>query len=686
MKAVTKVFLVLAAIAGVISGCATKSEFKDLKNRMDVLESNKIQSIEGQISSIDTSIGLLDQTDDQLEGYINALKQQVLELEGDCGEERETLEAAIKALQTEDDSLDKRIAELKYYTDSTLTDAKDWVKATIETLEEEYSKTVDVIAGIQANLDTLHTSITNEYKQAIEEAIGKSAESMKLWVNEQLTGYYDIATMNTKLDSLKSAINNQINEQSGDIEELIGQNTKDIETLESDLKQAKTDITEAYKKAIEEAITNYDGTITKTIQDEIDSVNETIDALDGRVTDLETAVSDLENRMDEVEKALKSLASIAHIPTYQDRKERVPYSVTGINATPEEVTLNFDVHPASSAKAIADAYSTAISAKAVFTLTRATAGQFVEMKVTGATADADKGILSVTLSAENLAGTEFLLGRLEASVVVRIATGYSNIQSDYIGLVPGGANATYMQYLYSEYDTDNDDKLSATELENVTELDLTDMGLTTLDITPFPNLEELMILGNPDLTKVACISFDSIMNCSVRCDEHTLFYIDGKQIKLEDYETTIDGVIWKQFNLDARIGDIKGNKYYGYQIADYYVKGLTVNICPDGYHVSTKDELTSLVKNYELDSYAGKSGIWASGSQDMKSGSSRIFIPHADDITRQLTSTSFDRSYNPVWYMEMNEKNDSFITFDYGKYDRGDMDVTLGWVRCVKDY
>ena len=164
MKAITKVFLVLAAIGGVISGCATKSEFKDLEERMDVLESNKIQSIEGQISSIDTSIGLLDQTDDQLDGYIKALKEQVLELEDSTSRERETLEAAIKALQTEDESLHKQMEELKGYVDTELNGVKDWASATFVTLEE-YNKTVDVIADIQANLDTLHTSITNEYQQ-----------------------------------------------------------------------------------------------------------------------------------------------------------------------------------------------------------------------------------------------------------------------------------------------------------------------------------------------------------------------------------------------------------------------------------------------------------------------------------------------------------------------------------------
>ena len=434
-----------------ISGCATKSEFKDLKNRMDALESNKIQSIEGQISSIDTSIGLLDQTDDQLEGYINALKEQVLELEVSEGEEREALEAAIKALQAEDESLHKQLEELKAYVDTELNGVKDWASATFVTLEE-YNKTVDVITGIQAKIDSLQVDIAEEYQAAIKEAIEKSAESMKTWVNEQLTGYYDIATMNTKLDSLKSALEKQIKEQNGEMEEQIAQNTKDIEALESELEKTTEDITDAYEEAIKEAIEDYNGTITTAIQNAIDGVNTKIKGLDERVSDLETAVGKLEDRMDEVEKALKNLASITYIPKYADGIERVGYHQTEKPAKfviAQTITLRFDVYPATCADSIAIAYRKSVedktpsplSARAVYTLTKANASDFVNLDITNVEAEKDKstnkstGVLYVTISPAAL-DRDFILGNLEASVVLKVSTGYSNIQSDYIRLAP----------------------------------------------------------------------------------------------------------------------------------------------------------------------------------------------------------------------------------------------------------
>ena len=435
MKVITKVFLVLAAIGGVISGCATKSEFKDLKERMDALESDKIQSIEGQISSIDTSIGLLDQTDDQLEGYINALKEQVLTLEVNCGEERESLEAAIKALQAKDESLHKQMEELKAYVDTELNGVKDWASATFVTLEE-YNKTVDVITGIQAKVDSLHNDIAKEYEAAINKAIEKTAKSMESWVNEQLTGYYDIATMNTKLDSLKSALEKQLKEQGGDLEEQIAQNTEDIEALESELEKTAEEITSAYEDAIKDAIEENNGTITQIIQKAIDGVNTKIKGLDERVTKIDEAVTKLENRMDEVERTLKNLASITYIPTYSDNKARVHYDLSGSDYIGNNLDLDFDVYPATSADAIVTAYqkdNSALSARAVYTLTKASAGEFAYLEILNV--KADDGILKVQVSTEKL-DNDFFRGYLAAALVLKLTTGYNNLQSDYVHLTP----------------------------------------------------------------------------------------------------------------------------------------------------------------------------------------------------------------------------------------------------------
>ena len=666
---------------------------------MDALESDKIQSIEGQISSIDTSIGLLDQTDDQLEGYINALKEQVLELEADCGEEREALEAAIKALQAEDESLHKQMEELKAYVDTELNGVKDWASATFVTLEE-YNKTVDVITGIQAKVDSLHNDIAKEYEAAINEAIEKTAKSMESWVNEQLTGYYDIATMNTKLDSLKSALGKQLKEQGGEMEEQIAQNTEDIEALESELEKTAEDITDAYEDAIKDAIEENNGTITQSIQKAIDGVNGTINTLAGRVTDLETAVGKLEERMNEVERTLKNLASITYIPKYSDGIERVEYSVSNLlnitsGVTAKDLTLRFDVYPTAYADSIVTAYGknkSILAARAVYTQTRAEAGNYVSFDIKSVVADnVNKGVLSVTVSPAAL-DTDFLMGNLEAALVLKVTTDYSNIQSDYIRLIPGNS----IKDLYNECDTDNNGIIEGTELDllaNVTTLDLSDLRLTSLDLFKFTGLTTLNICDNPDLktlnltnntnlTKVICSSFDYIINCTVNCAETTLFYTpDGKQIKLEDYETVIDGVTWKQFNVGARIGDIKGSLLNFSQAS---------TSCPRGYGLPTKDQLGNLTREIggsKCTLYHGINGRWFSGSKSYSSDIPAVFLPF----------TSSDTSYGQIayyWSCETYSHNTSYAIYiikhllsgeDFPKGTIQGRSLTMSEsVRCVK--
>ena len=66
-------------------------------------------------------------------------------------------------------------------------------------------------------------------------------------------------------------------------------------------------------------------------------------------------------------------------------------------------------------------------------MTKATAGDFVNLSVSNVTSS--DGILTVTVSPDGL-DEDFFDGKYEASLVLKISTGYNNIQSDYIGLVP----------------------------------------------------------------------------------------------------------------------------------------------------------------------------------------------------------------------------------------------------------
>ncbi len=122
---------------------------------------------------------------------------------------------------------------------------------------------------------------------------------------------------------------------------------------------------------------------------------------------------------------------------------------TQTQATVKDLTLRFDIRPADCADSIALAYAkylkntkldSPLKARAVYTLTKAAAaGDFVNLDIKSVAAEKDQstkkstGVLSVTVSPASL-GTEFFQGALEASLVLSVSTGSSDIQSDYIRL------------------------------------------------------------------------------------------------------------------------------------------------------------------------------------------------------------------------------------------------------------
>lgn len=66
MKLFTKLFLILAACAATVAGCATKSDIDGLQDQIDRLKADQIQTITGQIAAIQTSITSLKSTDEEL--------------------------------------------------------------------------------------------------------------------------------------------------------------------------------------------------------------------------------------------------------------------------------------------------------------------------------------------------------------------------------------------------------------------------------------------------------------------------------------------------------------------------------------------------------------------------------------------------------------------------------------------
>ena len=378
-------------------------------------------------------------------------------------------------------SLSEMETKLKTQWESDIKTAIAPVKKQIE--DAVTSITNEYTSAISA----AKSEVTDAYRAEMKVEISKLEESLKAWVNSKFDSYWTIAETQAKLDAQKSDLEAQLKSQKEYLEGLINnlkpgssesENrtlidnlTKELETvkktasdnasaikaLRSDLTKATEDITKAYKEAITSAINEYDGTITgkidskiselnSAVDSKVSEINSRIDALDTRVKTLEDSLSEIKSQIsalqDEIN-ALKSklsniigrMVSISHIPTYADGMENVSYTMSGTTIVPGSFTLRFEIQPASLAADLAANWNTALSVKAVYTRTRAAAGDFVTLQVEGATAS--DGILSVTVSAAGL-DDAFFRGNIPANARLKISDGTNEVLSEYIRLIPDG--------------------------------------------------------------------------------------------------------------------------------------------------------------------------------------------------------------------------------------------------------
>ena len=439
---------------------------KELKGYIDNLTATA-SSLQEQINATNTKIG---EVKVALQNEISTAKAEVLAeleaLETELKNELAQINATIETLKAKDAELDKKIAELKTYVNTELGKTTDWVNATFATLEQ-YNALVSEVATIKEQIKAINQSITdletrltakiNEdiasavstlnadiqqkvseittaytnavktakeeitaaYTTAIQTAINALDASLKAWVGEQLANYYTIAEVEAKITALQTAIDD------GDTAL-----QEELNKLKSQLETTKQEVTEAYKKAIEEAINTNNGVIDTKIANAIATINSRIDS---EVATINAKISAIEARLDNVEAQIKDLLariqSVSYIPTYDDGKATVKYVGTKESS---EVTLDFEISPKDAVAELAKVWQSAVSVKAIYTQTRAVS--FVDMPITKFEADTQNGVISVTASGENLS-TEFFNGTQSASVALAISDGNNSVTSEYIPMV-----------------------------------------------------------------------------------------------------------------------------------------------------------------------------------------------------------------------------------------------------------
>ena len=172
------------------------------------------------------------------------------------------------------------------------------------------------------------------------------------------------------------------------------------------------------------------------------------------------------------------------------------YTNSNGTITAGNATLDFELQPAATADELVTVWESALSAKAVYTMTRS-AGDFVNLTIESATAK--DGILTVVVSGANL-NEAFFRSEISANVRLQVSDGNNQRASEYVNMVPwtidniAFTDANFKAVLLEKYDANGDGEISSDEAVTVTSLDVsaTIPQITSLEgIEYFTNLESL---------------------------------------------------------------------------------------------------------------------------------------------------------------------------------------------------
>ena len=349
------------------------------------LESAKTE-IEGKLTTINNTIADLQKKDAELEKKISDLKEYVdKEIKGTKDWATATFATLtqyngiveqIAGINSEISGLKKSLTDLETRLTNKFTE--DLNKA----VSDLNGKIADEVSGLNTRIDKEVSDITAAYTTAIsttrdelekawaanlKTSIDELEKSMKSWVNEKLTAYWTIeetkaalaaqkTDLETKLEGQKTLLKGLIDANTGDITKLkealaeteknIEANTKAISDLESDLEKAKTDITTAYEKAINDAISALEGRLDTKLTNEIEAVNDRIDKI---VSDWESRIKSCEDQVkaaiDKMNEALKEMGgdskiqSVTYRPEYSD-------GVHNVYREDKAFRMMFEIRPA----------------------------------------------------------------------------------------------------------------------------------------------------------------------------------------------------------------------------------------------------------------------------------------------------------------------------------------------------
>ncbi len=441
-----------------------------------LLESEKTE-MDGKLASINNTISDLQKKDAELEKKISDLKDytdkelkvtkdwlsatfMTLDQYNAIVEQLGGINGEIAGLKTSMTNLETRLTE-KYSKD--LKAAADGVKSKlageVDGLNDRIDKVVsDITKAYTDAIATFREEMEKWWNESLKKSIDDCETSMKSWVNSTLDGYWTIAQTKDSLKALNDDIENQLeaqktflnglieanaadikalNDKLKELDEAVKKNSDDIDAVNKALGEAMDELTDAYTDAITKAISEFEGTFSEEIKTRIASVNNSLEtknkAIESKVLSLEGSVSSLNDKLSEFLNASVSLRiqSVEWFPLSTDGKETLYYD-KGDPDFPESesykyikyIKFRFEVRPASEAANITEDL---LSARLLYTKTRATAGEDVELDITDFSNSF--GVITVTIDASKV-DRAFIDGKIPASVAVAVG----NVSTEYVPL------------------------------------------------------------------------------------------------------------------------------------------------------------------------------------------------------------------------------------------------------------
>ena len=442
------------------------SEVAIIKALVDVNKTEAATNLANAISALETS--LKSWVGEQLAGYytIAEIDAMLATMEQEMNGKLEAQKAYLESLINElSEQLTKNIADNKELIDALRED--------LSSAQDEIATNKLAIANNSEQISKNATKITANAQSIAENSADIDGNSQKIKENKSLIEANEtlinnnksaITSLQANVDTATKAIAKNAEDIAknaalisanataiGNNAQAIADNATEIANLKTSLATTKQEITNAYKTAIEEAISTNNGvinskianevaTINTRINNEVAAINATIKSLTERIKSIESEISSIKQEIaeilgditdikEDVSALLARIQSVSYIPTYDDGKATVKYVGTKESS---EVILDFKVSPKECVAELANVWKKAVKVESIYTQTRAVS--FVDMPVQYFEADEATGVITIVASGKNLSDN-FFAGTQSASVALAISDGNNSVTTDYIPMV-----------------------------------------------------------------------------------------------------------------------------------------------------------------------------------------------------------------------------------------------------------